>query len=680
MRPEINVDPLLQPLTLRNVTFRNRIMSTSHSEGFSDKGMPAEPLQRYHEEKARGGIGLTMFGGSSNVAPDSPDVFGQLNFGTDAVIPYLQQFSQRVHKHGAALMVQLTHLGRRGQSTVQDWLPTIAPSSIRETVHRSTPKEMDQYDIQRVIRQYGDAAVRCKEGGLDGIETMTGGHLTGQFLSPMTNRRTDEYGGSLENRLRFIREVHAEIRQRVGDDFLVGIRYVIDEISAGWLTREEALKAAQLLEQDGTIDFFNINLGRIDRQRGLSEECMPGIEQPLAPFLEDVGQFRAEMKTPVFHAARIIHIETARRAIQDGILDMVAMTRAHIADPHLVNKIMRGEEDRVRPCVGTQFCHGMAKPLSCIHNPASGRDGKLPQIIERAADSRKVVIVGGGIAGMEAARVTAERGHNVLLFEASNRLGGQVNIASQFVPRSGLQGIVTWRRDELLHLNVDVRLNKQASAEDILAEKPDVVIIATGGTPNIFDFTGTEYCHSVWDGLNNPDDYSESEVLIYDGMGQHQAPSAAVHLAEAGARITFVTMDDRAAEEMGGSERVMHRKRFQQQRIPVHTDLRVERVEQVGDKLQGTFVHELTDSTHHFTADHILIEQGTRPIDELYYAMRGNACNQGVTDITSLLAGEPQPQRGAWTSGYELHRIGDAVSSRSIHSAVYDALRLCHVL
>ncbi|MEZ4658694.1 MAG: hypothetical protein R2911_14080 [Caldilineaceae bacterium] len=364
-----STDPLLQPFTLKNVTFRNRIMSTSHSEGFSDQGMPKEPLQRYHEEKARGGIGLTMFGGSSNVAPDSPNVFGQLNFGTDEVIPYLQNFSRRVHHHGAAIMVQLTHLGRRGQSTIEHWLPTIAPSAVRETVHRSIPKAMDAHDIQRVIRQYGDAAVRCQEGGLDGLETMTGGHLTGQFLSPMTNRRTDAYGGSLANRLRFMREVHAEIRQRVGADYIVGIRFVMDEKSEGWLTREEALRAAQILEQDGTIDFFNLVMGRIDRQRGLSEDCMPGIEQPLAPFLEDVGQFRAELKTPVFHAARIIHVETAPGRA-DGLLDMVAMTRPHYRSA--LGQQNRGDEKRIRPCVGAQFCQ-MTKPATCIHNPATAR-------------------------------------------------------------------------------------------------------------------------------------------------------------------------------------------------------------------------------------------------------------------------------------------------------------------
>lgn len=671
-------DPLLQPLTLKNVTFRNRIMSTSHSEGFSNQGMPTEPLQRYHEEKARGGIALTMFGGSSNVAPDSPNVFGQLNFGTDEVIPHLQGFSQRVHQHGAALMVQLTHLGRRGQATIDHWLPTIGPTAVRETVHRSIPKEMDEYDIRRVIGQYGDAAVRCQEGGLDGLETMTGGHLTGQFLSPMTNRRTDGYGGSLENRLRFVREVHEEIRRRVGSGYVVGIRYMMDEKTKGWLTRDEALRAAQILEQDGTIDFFNLVMGRIDTQRGLSEDCMPGMERPLAPFLEDVAQFRAEIRTPVFHAARIIHVETARQAVRDGILDMVAMTRAHIADPHLVNKIRRGEEKRIRPCVGSQFCQ-MTKPATCIHNAATARETKLPHIITPAAVRRKVVVVGGGIAGLEAARVSAERGHEVVLFEAEAKLGGQLHLAALFVHRRSLQELVRWREEELGRLGVVVRRHTRAEVADVLAEKPDVVVIATGGTPQLTDFAGAELCHSVWDGMRDAARLANREVVIYDGLGQHQAPSCAVHLALAGARVHFVTIDDRLAEEMGGSERVMHRKRFEQHGIPVQIDWRLVEVVGVNGRLQATFVHELTDTRHTLTADTVIVEQGTTPANGLYQALREGACNKGVVDIPALLASQPQPQPGRWATGYALYGIGDAVSGRSIHAAVYDALRLCHV-
>ena len=218
---------------------------------------------------------------------------------------------------------------------------------------------------------------------------------------------------------------------------------------------------------------------------------MPGIERPLAPFLEAVAQFRAELKTPVFHAARIIHVETARQAVRDGILDMVAMTRAHIADPHLVNKIRRGDEKRIRPCVGTQFCQ-MTKPATCIHNPATAREAKLPHVITPTAMPRKVVVVGGGIAGLEAARVSAERGHQVVLFEAEAKLGGQLNLAAMFVHRRGLHDIVRWREDELGRLGVDVRRQTRAEVADILAEKPDVVVIATGGTPQFADFTGAD--------------------------------------------------------------------------------------------------------------------------------------------------------------------------------------------
>ncbi|MEN3376207.1 MAG: dimethylglycine catabolism, partial [Hyphomicrobiales bacterium] len=217
-------DPLLQPLRIKSLVLKNRIMSTSHASGLESGGMPQEAYQLYHEEKAKGGIALTMFGGSSNVDLDSPNIFRQLNVGTDEIIPHLQRFSQRIHAHGAALMVQITHLGRRGEPYATHWLPTIGPSPIRETLHRSFPKEMDEHDIRRVVKAYGAAARRCRDGGLDGIEVLAGGHLIGQFLSPNTNRRTDAYGGARENRCRFGLMVLEEIRRQAGDDFIVGIR------------------------------------------------------------------------------------------------------------------------------------------------------------------------------------------------------------------------------------------------------------------------------------------------------------------------------------------------------------------------------------------------------------------------------------------------------------------------
>ncbi|MDQ7070015.1 MAG: hypothetical protein Q9M48_04620 [Rhodobacterales bacterium] len=226
-------DPLLQPLTIRGLTLKNRVMSTSHASGMDDENMPALRYQRYHEEKAKGGLALTMFGGSSNIAPDSPSVFRQLNVATDDIIPHFQAFSERIHQHGTALMCQITHMGRRGDAQAAEWLPTIAPSAVREDLHRNFPREMDQYDIDRVVKAFGQAARRCVEGGLDGLETLAGAHLIGQFFSPMTNLRGDGFGGSIENRTRFALMVHEEIRRQVGDDFVVGMRLTLDEGEGG---------------------------------------------------------------------------------------------------------------------------------------------------------------------------------------------------------------------------------------------------------------------------------------------------------------------------------------------------------------------------------------------------------------------------------------------------------------
>ncbi len=392
-------DPLLQPLRIKHVRLKNRVMSTSHAAGLEVDGMPVERYQAYHEGKARGGIALTMFGGSSNVAPDSPNVFRQLNVGVDAVIPYLQQFSARIHAHGAALMCQITHLGRRGEPYATNWLPTIAPSPVRETLHRSFPKEMDDDDIHRVVKAYGAAALRCKEGGLDGIETLAGGHLIGQFLSPKTNQRTDAYGGSLANRCRFGLMVFEEIRKRVGEDFLVGFRYVVDEgQAAGDMGFEECVEIAQVFERAGFLDFFNAIYGRMDTEIGLAVDNMPGMASPIAPWLKRVGEFKREVKLPVFHAARISDIATARHAIREGLLDMVAMTRAHIADPNIVAKLEAGKEELIRPCVGATHCQSQYRP-HCIHNPSTGREARASAVDRAVGETRTPDRRGGRRAG-----------------------------------------------------------------------------------------------------------------------------------------------------------------------------------------------------------------------------------------------------------------------------------------
>ena len=460
--------------------------------------------------------------------------------------------------------------GRRATSAATNWLPTVAPSAIRERRHRDVPREMDRGDIDRIVREYAEAAWRCKEGGLDGVETVTGGHLIGQFMSPRTNRRTDGFGGSLANRARFGIMVHEAMRRRVGNDFIIGIRYGVDEgADEGGYDLDDGIRMAQMMEAEGSLDFFNANFGRMDTDLALAEHNMPGMSQPLTPFLRSVGLFKRAVGLPVMHAARIPDVTNARYAVAEGLVDMVGMTRAHMADPQIVNKIVRGEEERIRPCIGASYC--MYKKTSCIHNPATGRELVLPQIVQRSVmPGRKVVVVGGGPAGLEAARVAAERGHRVVVFEAAGKLGGQLLLAARATWRRDLIAIVDWRVAELGRLGVAVRLDTYAGEADILAEQPDAVVVATGGLPDVEGWLkGAEYCTSTWDVLANPAE-AKDDVLVFDGTGRHQAASTALHLAEQGRHVQFVTLDDNVGLEMEYSSRVVYRKRLCRERCGRH--------------------------------------------------------------------------------------------------------------
>ncbi len=673
-------DPLLQPFQLKHLTLKNRIISTSHEPAYAEDALPKLRYQLYHEEKAKGGIALTMFGGSSNVAPDSPAAFGQIYVGNDDVIPYFQQMADRIHPYGTAVMCQITHMGWRTFWNTEHWLPTISPSCVREPAHRSFPKEMEIADIKRVVKAYGAAAKRCRQGGLDGVEIEAYGHLLDSFWTPLVNHRHDQYGGSLQNRMRFSLEVLAEVRKQVGDDFIVGIRMSGDEMEEGGLTHQDCLQIARTLVTTGMLDFISIIKGRVATDEALSH-VIPNMGTPSAPHLEMAAAIKAEIDLPIFHAGRIADVPTARHAIQEGLIDMVGMTRAHMADPHIVAKVERGQEDDIRPCVGVGYCINRiyeGGAALCVHNPATGREETMPHVIPTVTGKRrKVVVVGAGPAGLEAARVTAARGHQVVLFEASDRPGGQVQLAARVPRRVDMIGITDWLFAQVKQLGVDIRLSQYAQAADILAENPDVVIIATGGEPNSsFLQTGADLVVSSWDILGG---YAQpaANVLLFDDNGSHQGVSCAEFIAEKGSKLELVTPDRMIAQEIGGTNYPAYLRTFYKKGVTMTLNLRLTAVNRHNGKLIATLYNEYSKQTVERTVDQVIVEHGTLPIAELYFDLKAESSNLGEVDLDALIAGKPQTLANNPAGTYQLFRVGDAVASRNIHAAIYDSLRLC---
>ncbi|WP_413869417.1 FAD-dependent oxidoreductase [Albidovulum sp.] len=671
-------DPLLQPYRLKHLILKNRIMTTSHEPAYPEDGMPKDRYRLYHLERAKAGVALTMTAGSAAVSKDSPPVFNNILAYKDEVVGWMKRLTDDCHEHGCAVMIQLTHLGRRTRWDKGDWLPVVAPGPAREPSHRAFPKVMEDWDIARVIQDYADAAERMKAAGLDGVEFECYGHLLDQFMSPLTNALDAPYGGSLENRARFAMEVLAACRKRVGNEFLLGMRYTADEAHLGGITEEEGIEIARMFRDSNLVDFVNIIRGRIHTDPAMTD-VIPIHGMKSAPHLDFAGRIRAEVGLPTFHAARIPDVATARHAVASGKLDMVGMTRAHMADPHIVRKIEEGREEDIRPCVGATYCldriyqGGMAL---CIHNAATGREETMPHTIAPAAERRKVVVIGTGPAGLEAARVAAERGHEVVVFEAADEPGGQVRLTARTKRRAELIGIIDWRMAQCAARDVEFRFNTFAEAADVLAEKPDVVIVATGGmpTPDVIE-AGNDLTVTAWDILSG-DVKPGASVLVYDDAGDHTALQAAQLIAEAGSAVEIMTPDRTFSPEVMAMNLVPYMRALQDKKATFTVTYRLAKVERDGNRLKATVGSDYMPLAKEAYYDQVVVNHGTQPLADLYFDLRPRSVNLGAVDYDALIEGRPQAIAGGPTNGFRLYRIGDAVSARNIHAAVYDALRL----
>lgn len=498
-----------------------------------------------------------------------------------------------------------------------------------------------------------------------------------QFWSPLTNELEGPYGGSLQNRLRFTFDVLTAIRKRVGPEFIVGIRYTGDEVLAGGLQKEEGLQISQLLKDSGMIDFLNVIRGNIATDAGLTD-IIPIQGMRNAPHLDFAGEIKTLTGFPTFHAAKIPDVATARHAIASGLVDMVGMTRAHMTDPHIVRKIIEGREDDIRPCVGANYCLDRiynAGAAYCIHNAATGRETTMPHEIPKAVQKRKVVIIGAGPG--------AWRRH-VWQASAATRwwcTSWRINRRADSPNRTVRAAQGNDQHHRLAHgamraLGVRFHFNTWADTAIVLDENADVVIVATGGMPHTEVLEhGNQFLVSSWDIISG-DVKPGRNVLVYDDAGDHAGLQAAEFIARSGAKTEIMTPDRSFAPEVMGMNLVPYMRALQHLDTTFTVTYRLKAVEKQGDQLLATIGTDYSDLTKTRLVDQVVVNHGTRPLDELYFDLKPLASNEGALEYMDLIVGKPQTVVSNPEGRFQLFRIGDAVASRNTHAAIYDALRL----
>jgi 2,4-dienoyl-CoA reductase-like NADH-dependent reductase (Old Yellow Enzyme family) len=536
---------LLSPLSIGRITVRNRAFSSAHGTGFGGNGMLTERHIEYHRARARGGIGLIVIEATSiDDSPIGAGVSGaNLRNTSDAVLPLYRRIAEAVHAEGAKIFCLLSHSGRNTVMGSQGQ-PPLAPSAIPMDRTRDIPHELEREEIAAIVAAFAAAARRCRDGGLDGVElSFTHGNLVQQFLSPASNKREDEYGGSAENRLRLAREVLQAVRAAVGPDFTFGIRYSAAELIADGYGLEDGIGFARQMVEWGALDFLDVSAGTNSSMWSRSFHY-PTIATPPRPLVPLARAIRAAVRVPVFCIGKLADPAEAAAILAAGDADMVGMTRAHIAEPAIIRKLTEGRSDDIRTCIYcNESCFGRQQrvgDITCVYNPRTGREHIWPAL-ERAAQKRRVVVVGGGPAGLEAARVAARRGHAVELHERGPALGGQVLALARTPHRHVYLRIIEWLTAQVAKQGVDVQLDSELDAEQVLAREPDAVVLATGAADTMPDVPGAALPHVVTARQVLAGANLGKRVVIGDWDGRHMGTSVAELLAERGHEVTVVT-------------------------------------------------------------------------------------------------------------------------------------------
>ncbi len=642
---------LFTPLRLGPVVVPNRIVFSAHLTNYAEDGLPTEQHAAYYEARARGGAGLIITEEHSTHPTDWP--YEKLIHGfSPSVIPGYRRITDAVHRQRTPIFAQINHNGGQG-SSMYSRLPVWAASPVADPLFREVPKEVDRREIAEIVAGYATVAEHCRAGGFDGIELQCShSSIVRGFLSPAVNVRTDEYGGSLENRARLLLELTAAVRRAIGPDLALGVRLCGDELIEGGSTIDDAVAVARLVEGQGLTDYINTSIGVATASLFMIEASMQ-VPPGYALFIPSA--LRKAVDLPVVGVGRFKDPRQADRALVEGHCDLVGVVRGQIADPDFAAKARAGMVEDVRLCLScNQECvgrMGLNRWLGCIESPRTGREAQ--PAAGSARRPRKVVVVGGGPAGMQAAATAAWRGHAVVLLEKETQTGGQARLAATVPSRAEFGDLVRNLLHDCRQAGVEIRTGVPADVDLVLSEEPDAIVVATGSTPARPSWApaAADRVVDVRDVLEGRAD-PVGRVVVVDELGFHQATSVAELLADRGCRVTVVTPGMIVGQDLGITLDLEHwEMKAVAKGIVQKTDLVPMGVG------AGTLqlLHHPTGTTVEEPCDWIVLAVPPQPLEQLYLDL-------------------------ATRGGVEVHRAGDCIAPRRAHAAVLEGHRIGELL